>query len=615
MATEERTARPKARAFVLRALIESGAVSRAELARRTSLAPSTVSAIVSDLAGEGLVAEPSPSGAGGLGRPATLVALHRRAGTVLGIDFGKRHIRVAVADLAHAILAERRARGRRRPAGEHAIAQAVELADAALAEAGASRSDVVGVGMGLPGPVHETTGELGDSTILPGWVGVRAAEAMHDALGLPVDVGNDANLGALAEWMWGAGSGAEDMAYIKVATGVGCGLVLDGRPFVGAGGTAGELGHTVIDPAGAVCRCGNRGCLETIAGAHAIEDRIAEATPREEAIAEAGTAIGTAVATLCNLVNPRRVVVGGDLAAAGDLLLRPLRAALDTGAIRSAAADVEIVARHAGRAGRGARRDRPRPAPHRAARGLGAAPTASSRAPVRLSTEPRGVCVREDAVHRGARRAAARAGRRRGGEADELRVDVLSNRADLISAGDALVAVDLPGRRRRLDRSASPTTARDVTSAFAMRAERPLRGPRHRPRRRRATCSPRRAPGTTPATASRSRNHPNGGPVFSGPQVKPWVCQEGAVDAQCNQPADATSTSTRRPTARSPRTTPRTRRPTSRRRRPTRARRSRTSSASRPATRTATSTRSPSSTTRRSRGRRGRRRTAGTTSC
>ena len=354
--------RVDARARILRVLARSGATSRADLARHTALSPSTVSAIVAELQAEGLVTEPetqrvAPREPGGLGRPPTPVALHRRAGLAVGIDFGKRHLRVALADLAHDILAERHAElDADLPAAE-AIARAVALTDEVLAEGAARRDDVLGVGMGLPGPVHEPTGELGDSTILPGWVGVRAADAMSEALGVPVDVGNDANLGALSESTWGAGQGAAHMAYLKVATGVGAGLILDGRPFHGAGGTAGELGHTVIDPAGAVCRCGNRGCLETIAGADAILDElgggltiagaIARARDGDErcraVIAGAGSAVGTAVATLCNLLNPERLVVGGDVAAAGDLLLGPLREALRRAAIRSAADDVEVV--------------------------------------------------------------------------------------------------------------------------------------------------------------------------------------------------------------------------------------------------------------------------------
>ena len=270
----ERTSRRDARARVVGVLAEAGAVSRADLARRAALAPSTVSAVVSELHAAGLVVEPAepvhPAERGTVGRPPVLIALHRKAGVVAGIDFGKRHLRLAISDLSHALLAERhRALDADLPAKE-AIAMAQEVFADALEEAEVARDEVVGVGLGLPGPVHRPSGELGNSTILPGWAGTRAAEAVAEALDLPVEVENDANLGALGEWMWGAGRGAAHMAYVKAATGIGAGFIVANTPYVGAGGTAGELGHTVVDPGGPICRCGNRGCLETFAGAPAI---------------------------------------------------------------------------------------------------------------------------------------------------------------------------------------------------------------------------------------------------------------------------------------------------------------------------------------------------------
>src|SRR6185503_8034165 len=204
------------------------------------------------------------------GRPATFVRLDASAGAALGIDFGKTHLRVAVGDLGHRVLAERAVDLDSDADAREGIEAAAVLAEEVLAEAGVPSSRLVGVGMGLPGPVHQTTGELGSSTILPGWVGVRAADAMRERLGLDVRVDNDANLGVLSEWTWGAAQGCANVAYLKVATGIGAGLIVDGRPFRGAGGTAGEIGHTIVNPGGPVCRCGNRGCLETLVGAPAL---------------------------------------------------------------------------------------------------------------------------------------------------------------------------------------------------------------------------------------------------------------------------------------------------------------------------------------------------------
>src|SRR6185436_10860543 len=185
----ERTSRRDARARVVGVLAEAGAVSRADLARRAALAPSTVSAVVNDLQAAGLVVEPAdpvhPPERPTLGRPPVLIALHRRAGVVAGIDFGKRHLRMAISDLSHQLLAERhRALDADLPATE-AIRLARQMFEDALDEAGVRGEELVGIGMGLPGPVHRPSGELGNSTILPGWAGTRAAEAVAEALELP----------------------------------------------------------------------------------------------------------------------------------------------------------------------------------------------------------------------------------------------------------------------------------------------------------------------------------------------------------------------------------------------------------------------------------------------
>jgi predicted NBD/HSP70 family sugar kinase len=341
-----------------------GVASRAEIARRTGLSRSTVSNIVADLRRTGLVADyagnSKPARSHG-GRPPSLITLDSSAGAALGIDFGKRHLSVAVSDLSHAVLAEST---REMPEGydaETGMQVATELVDRVLADAGIDRAAVLGAGMGLPGPIHSTTGTVGSSSILPGWVGIRAEDEMGRRLLLPVHVENDANLGALAEVTWGAGRGCSNVAYLKVATGIGAGLVVDGDLFHGAGGTAGEIGHTMIDESGDICRCGNRGCLETLAGAPAIvglmrrsfgeELEVEDVIERAEAgdpgcrrvLADAGRHIGVAVATLCNLVNPERIVVGGSVGTAGELLLDPLRESVRLRAIQSAAEDVEIV--------------------------------------------------------------------------------------------------------------------------------------------------------------------------------------------------------------------------------------------------------------------------------
>ena len=347
---------------VVQALQVLGVTSRAEVARRTGLSRSTVSTIVAGLQAEGAVVDRDPNGrsATGGGRPPALIALNPSAGLAIGLDFGKRHLAVALADLSHELLAEERREMPDDYDAESGIETAARLVELVLETAGAQREQVLGVGMGLPGPVHRS-GVVGSSAILPGWAGTRAAERMAERLDMGVWLRNDANLGALAESTWGAGRGAAALVYLKLATGIGAGIVIGGRLFAGAGGTAGEIGHTSLDETGDICRCGSRGCLETYASGTAIagllsrslgepltkEDVLERALSGDpgcrRALADAGRHIGAAVADLCNLINPERIVVGGSMAVAGDVLLDPLREAVGLRAIPSAAEDVEIV--------------------------------------------------------------------------------------------------------------------------------------------------------------------------------------------------------------------------------------------------------------------------------
>jgi predicted NBD/HSP70 family sugar kinase len=347
---------------VIHALQVLGVTSRADVARHTGLSRSTVSTIVASLQAEGLVADRDDDvrGSGGGGRPPTLIALDPRAGFAIGVDFGKRHLAVALADLSHELLAEERREMGDDYHAEEGMQRAAELVEIVLADSGVDPARVLGVGMGLPGPVHRT-GVVGSSAILPGWAGTHAAERMSERLSMQVWLRNDANLGALAESIWGAGRDAAGVVYLKLATGIGAGIVLHGRLFEGAGGTAGEIGHTSLDETGDICRCGSRGCLETYASGSAIaallsrslgdpmsfDDVLARAVDGDpgcrRALADAGRHIGSAVADLCNLINPERIVVGGSMAIAGDVLLDPLREAVGLRAIPSAAEDVQIV--------------------------------------------------------------------------------------------------------------------------------------------------------------------------------------------------------------------------------------------------------------------------------
>ena len=349
---------------VIDALRERGHASRAELARITDLSRSTISTIVGDLVEAGLVSERgdvAAEGESGAGRPPVLVSLNESAGVAVGIDFGHRHLRVAVSDLSHTVLAETWRELNVDHSAAHGLDAAADFVDQVLEEAGVERSRVIGVGMGLPAPIDRSTGTVQGNSILPGWVGVDAGAEASRRLGMPVEVENDANLGALAELMWGAAVGRSEVAYLKVATGIGGGLLSNGKLQHGINGTAGEIGHTVLISDGPVCRCGNRGCLETLASTRAIAAALSASRGEQVStrrmlelcaagddaaqrlIADAGRALGVAVANLCNLVNPECVIIGGDLSATGDVLLDPIREVVRRVAIPTAAASLEIV--------------------------------------------------------------------------------------------------------------------------------------------------------------------------------------------------------------------------------------------------------------------------------
>jgi len=332
---------------LLHLLRSHGTMTQAQLARASGLSPATVSSIARELRGEGWVQDV------GTGGKRTALSLSRTAGVAVGIDFDHSHVRVALADLAHNVLAEASEALDVDHEAYEGIGLAGKMVRELLADVGVGRERVTGVGMGLPGPLRRDTGQIGDSAILPGWIGARPEAMMSEELGLAVRVENDANLGALAEIVWGAGRGCSELLYVKVASGVGAGLVLNGRLYEGHAGTAGEIGHVTVDESGPVCRCGNRGCLEVYAGADAVLDPLrrrhgAKITLRQvialaqegdlgcqRVIADAGRSLGLAIAGTCNLLAPERVIVGGELAAAGEILLEPLRTIAQRSAIAS----------------------------------------------------------------------------------------------------------------------------------------------------------------------------------------------------------------------------------------------------------------------------------------
>ena len=356
--------RERNRMRLVDALRRSGTATRSELARSTGLSRTTVATLLSDLQGRGLVVETAVGEArgGGRGRPPALLRLDPSAGAALGVDFGHRHVRVAAADLSSTLLAEASAPVEVDTHADEALDLATTLVEQVLAEAGIARERVVGAGMGVPGPFDRQRHLINSSTILPGWVGRDPAAELSGRIGVHVEVDNDANLGALGEHRFGAGRGVGDAVYVKLATGIGSGLILRGALHRGATGIAGELGHVQVQPDGVVCNCGGRGCLQTVASVPTLLEAARAAHGPDLSLAglvelvaqgdfgarrivgEAGRAVGRVLSDLCNLVNPEAIIVGGDLSSAGEPLLAGIREAIDRYALPGAAEAVEVKA-------------------------------------------------------------------------------------------------------------------------------------------------------------------------------------------------------------------------------------------------------------------------------
>jgi predicted NBD/HSP70 family sugar kinase/biotin operon repressor len=361
MASLERL-RENNRRAITTLLASDGAMSRADLARATGLSRTTVSSLVTELIASGHVVETTDRGRphkGGSGRPPLLVALSTPRGGVAGVDLGHRHVRVAVADRRGAVLAEEFAAVDVDQNGSAALDRAARMVRHALRDAGLAREDLQAVGMCVPAPLDRRSASI-RTGILPGWRRLSPGDELHRRLGVPVFADNDANLGALAELTRGAAHGVADAVYVKVASGLGAGIVLGGRLHRGATGIAGELGHVQVGEDGQVCRCGNRGCLETLVAAPRLVallqpaydeelsvERILELDAGADAgvrrvLSDAGRAVGRALADLCNNLNPELVVVGGSLgtsASLGD----GIRASVDRYAQPDTAAALRVV--------------------------------------------------------------------------------------------------------------------------------------------------------------------------------------------------------------------------------------------------------------------------------
>ena len=289
---------------------------------------------------------------------------------VVGVDLGGTYIRAALADEGGALLERRKVETLAREGVEAVVGRIVWAVEEV------SEPNVAALGICSPGPLSSRTGIVYSPPNLYGWSDVPLAGMLEDRLGIPVFLGNDANAAALGEFAYGAGRGYRHVIYITVSTGVGGGIISDGRLLEGQRGAAGEVGHVIVEPGGPLCGCGNRGCLEALISGTAIarQAREALAAGRESAIGSlaetdphgvtaevvvraaregdglagelletAGRRLGTALLGLVHVFDPQVIVVGGGVTNAGELLMKPARDAMFAGLMPIFKEGLEVV--------------------------------------------------------------------------------------------------------------------------------------------------------------------------------------------------------------------------------------------------------------------------------
>lgn len=359
---------------ILQLLRDGQAWTRAEIIERTGLSRSTVGLRLDALVDAKLVVPVADSVSTG-GRPPTRFAFDPGGYVVLGADIGATHARLAVTDLDGTVLAEHGEALEIARGPEPVLRWLMRRGKTLLRQAGYRLDQLVGVGIGLPGPVEHSTGRPTNPPIMPGWDGFDVQGTVSAGLGCPVLVDNDVNVMALGEYTRGesvsdmasGGTGLAHMIFVKVATGIGAGIISDGRLQRGAQGAAGDLGHVQAPGGGdAPCRCGNTGCLEAIASGPAVAARLTAAgtpaasgrevvdlvragnVPATRALRQAGRDIGGVLASAVSLLNPSVIVVGGLMVEGGESLLAGVREVVYGRSLPLATGSLRIVASRTG---------------------------------------------------------------------------------------------------------------------------------------------------------------------------------------------------------------------------------------------------------------------------
>jgi len=330
--------------LVLNCVREHSVIPRAAVARVTGLSRTTVGSIIDALIKEGYVREgdaqrSEPSG----NRRVIPVHFNVGAGHILGVAMGRNHLTIVLCDLGANVLREKTIAFDTSRGPDVCLPLFVAELNSFLEEQRLSWNKVIGIGLGMPGPLDTNLQGPVAPPRMPNWDGVQVSRILSAELSVPLYLDNNANMGALGESRYGVGRDISDMLYLKIGTGIGSGIIVDGQIYRGSGGSAGEMGHMTVDPSAPACDCGNRGCLEVLAGGPAIvEDarrrganvntivQVIQAAQGGDAacmsaLVQAGEWIGIALTGLVNFFNPSLIVLDGSTMLAGDIMLESIR--------------------------------------------------------------------------------------------------------------------------------------------------------------------------------------------------------------------------------------------------------------------------------------------------
>ncbi len=357
--TGQRHIREANRFLILNYVREQKTLPRADLARYTGLSRTTIGTIIDELVMEGLIHEKTPDN--GDDRRTIGLSFNATAGYVLGCAMGRHHLTVLLSDLASTPIqrADIPFDTNEGPAASlpH-LGQALKMF---VAQQQIAWEKVLGIGLGVIGPLDMSLQNTVAPTPFLGWAGVNIQKALEEKLEVPVYLDNDGNMGAIGEHRYGAGRNVRNLLYMKVGSGIGGGLILDNQLYRGTSGTAGEIGHTPVDFQGTLCRCGHIGCLETVAAAQGILLEVQRLLPevstimqvveaaREgncvclHALERAGRYLGAVLAGFVNTMNPAVIVLDGSIMQAGDLVLQPLLSTLETHSLQVPFANMQVT--------------------------------------------------------------------------------------------------------------------------------------------------------------------------------------------------------------------------------------------------------------------------------